>query len=121
MITLSEREHLVAEQLSCAGWETQLTSASGDQGIDVMAEKFGLSLVVQCKLYSKPVGNAAVQEAIAGKAFAQADYAAVVTNSGFTRSAKELAQTSGVLLLHHDQLACIDSYISPAKLVAASD
>lgn len=108
-----EYEHLVAEQLSDSGWETRLTAASGDQGVDVFAKKNGISIVIQCKLYSKPVGNTAVQEAISGKTFERADFAAVVTNAGFTRSAKQLATTSGVFLLHHDQLHEIDSFLSP--------
>lgn len=107
-----EYEQMVATMLSDAGWVTRLTSASGDQGVDVVAEKGGIKLVVQCKLYSKPVGNAAVQEAIAGRSFEQADHAAVVSNIGFTRSAKQLASASNVFLLHHDQLGDLDAMFS---------
>lgn len=104
-----EYEHMVATMLSDAGWVTRLTAASGDQGVDVVAEKDGVKLVVQCKLYQKPVGNAAVQEAIAGKAFERAEYAAVVSNASFTKAAQQLAATAGVFLLHHDQLGDLDS------------
>jgi len=51
------------------------------------------------------VGNAAVQEAIAGKAFVGADLAVVVSPAPFTRSAIELANVAGVRLMHHEQLA----------------
>jgi restriction system protein len=64
----------------------------------------GTTLVVQCKLYSSPVGNKAVQEVIAGRAFENADMAAVVSNMAFTKSARVLAQQAGVDLLHHDEL-----------------
>lgn len=66
------------------------------------------AVVVQCKLYSQAVGNGAVQEALAGKAFAKAHIAAVVSNSVFTRKAHELATATGVMLLHHTELGRID-------------
>ena len=99
-----EYEQMVADLLIARGWVARLTKASGDQGVDVLASKSGITVVLQCKLYSKPVGNSAVQEAIAGKAFEQADHAAVITNAGFTRAAQQLANTAGVILMHHDQL-----------------
>ena len=60
--------------------------------------------MLQCKLYSRPVGNNAVQQAIAGQRFELATHAVVVSNAAFTRSARELAAAAGVLLLHHDEL-----------------
>ena len=62
-------------------------------------------LVVQCKLYSGSVGNAAVQEVIAAREYEYADLAAVVSNGPFTASARELASAANVLLLHHDEIA----------------
>jgi restriction system protein len=104
-----EYEQLVANVLRSHGWEVRLTAATGDQGIDVVAIKNKLKAVIQCKLYAKPVGNAAVQEAIAGRAFEQANFAAVVSNASFTRSARQLASSSGVFLLHHDQLGELEN------------
>lgn len=86
------------------GWNAKVTKASGDQGIDVIAEMNGMTVVFQCKRYSQPVGNSAVQEAIAGKQFAQAEIAAVITNSTYTKSAKQLASAANVYLLHHTDL-----------------
>lgn len=98
-------EHHCADILRKAGWDARVTQASGDQGVDIVAEMDGMRVVFQCKKYSTPVGNAAVQEVIAGKVFEQADVAAVVTNSSYTKSAKTLAQSSGVHLLHVSDLA----------------
>ena len=64
--------------------------------------------MLQCKLYNSTVGNKAVQEAIAGKAFEDADYAAVIAPNGFTKSARELALKASVLLLHPRDLQNID-------------
>jgi restriction system protein len=102
-----EYEAFCAQLLELAGWKTTLTKATGDQGADIIAEKRGKKLVVQCKFYSQPVGNKAVQEVSAAKQFVCADLAAVASNMGFTKSAKELASANGVLLLHHNELSDI--------------
>lgn len=94
-----------ALQLEKAGWGTRLTATTGDQGADVIADRAGKVLVLQCKLYSSTVGNDAVQQVIAARQFQSADLAAVASNQRFTRSAKQLAGVSGVHLLHHEQLA----------------
>ena len=98
-------ERFCALRLSEAGWAARPTPASGDQGADVIAERDGVRLVVQCKRYGKPVGNAAVQEAAAAARHWSSEMAAVVSNAGFTPAARKLAATTGVLLLHHDDLA----------------
>ena len=97
-------EHFCADRLSAAGWRAKSTKSSGDQGVDVIAEASGRRLVVQCKLYDRPVGNGAVQEIIAGRQFEDAHHAVVVSNAAFTRSARHLAAKSDVALLHHDEL-----------------
>lgn len=87
------------------GWEARVTSGSGDQGADVIANNGDYKVVIQCKLYSKPVGNKAVQEVIAASNYYRANSAVVVSNNTYTTSARQLAQTSGVELLHHNQLS----------------
>jgi len=94
-----EFEDWVAKTFVIAGWDAEVTVASGDQGVDVLARREGKVLAVQCKFYSQPVGNKAVQEVYSGKVHYQADVAAVVSNAGYTESAKALAQSTGVLLL----------------------
>jgi len=98
-------ERYCALQLEKAGWVTRLTAATGDQGADVIASRGGKILVLQCKLYSTPVGNDAVQQVIAARQFQSADLSGVVSNQPFTRSAKELALVTNVRLFHHEELA----------------
>ena len=92
-------EHYCATLLRKTGWKARTTVGSGDQGADVIAELDGEILVVQCKRYSRAVGNKAVQEAAAARSFYDADYAAVVTTSSFTPGAMKLAKASEVSLL----------------------
>lgn len=102
-------ERFCATLLERAGWDARTTRAAGDQGADVVAERDGVRLVVQCKRYAKPVGNGAVQEVVAARSYWNADHAAVVSNAGFTRAARKLAAATDVLLLHHDALPDIET------------
>jgi restriction system protein len=93
-------------------WDARVTPAGGDQGVDIVADKRGLRIVVQCKKYSKPVGNRAVQEIVAGIAHQDAQRGVVVATSGYTSSAIKLAASNEVLLLHHSELHRIDRLLS---------
>lgn len=93
-------EYHVARFLRRRGYyNVTVTQASGDFGVDVIAHKGRKKYAVQCKYYSAPVGVAAVQEAVAGKAHYKCNAAMVVTNSTFTPAAETLAAENGVLLL----------------------
>lgn len=102
-----EFEHWCARRFDELGWTTRITSVSGDQGVDIIAIKGDVIVAIQCKRYSQPVGNAAVQEIYAGKQYASANYACVISTAGYTKSAKELARSTGVYLIGHDE---IDSF-----------
>lgn len=98
-------EHFCADILRSNGYvRVSVTPASGDQGVGVLAEKGGLKFAIQCKKWSYPIGNTAVQEVSAGKAFYKCDVAVVLTNSTFTKGAIELAEATGVLLWDGDKL-----------------
>lgn len=104
-------EFKCAEVLQKSGWQAHATQASGDQGVDVVAEKNGKKIVIQCKLYSKPVGNKAVQEVYSGKDYYNANYAAVVSNQAYTASARQLAHKCGVILLSFEDLPELDTFL----------
>ena len=76
----------------------KVTQSSGDQGIDIIAFKHRKKYGIQCKYYTHPVGNKAVQEAYAGANFYDCDKAVVMTNITFTKSATQLAQKLDVEL-----------------------
>ena len=86
------------------GYSFEETPKSGDQGADVLLEKAGERTVVQAKLYSQPVGNGSVQEAIAAKTFFGCHHAMVITNNLFTASARALAARASVQLVDRDGL-----------------
>jgi restriction system protein len=110
-----EYELFCADLLKTSGWAVTLTKGSGDQGVDLIAEKNTLKLAIQCKRYLTPVGNAAVQEICAGMKFAQAHHGAVVSNAAFTPHAKQLAKITNILLLHHSALCDVESLLVANK------
>lgn len=105
-------------ELQCAaalcnlGWNARTTKATGDQGVDVIADRPGVRVVLQCKKYNQPVGNSAVQEVFAAMAFERAQHAAVVSNASYTQAARQLAATTGVHLLHHSELSQLSDRIA---------
>lgn len=104
-MTGEDFELYVAQMLGNIGfYNIQTTKGSGDQGVDILAEKEGMKYAFQCKRYDKPVGNKAVQEVFAGKFFYHCHVAVVVTNNYFTQSAKDLAHENGVVLWDRDYL-----------------
>lgn len=98
-------EYYCADILSKNGFQNvKVTQGSGDQGIDILAEKDGIKYGIQCKCYSSDIGNKAVQEAFAGKTYYGCHVAVVLTNRHFTRSAKQLSETNNVLLWDREKL-----------------
>ena len=99
-------EYWCADLLKKFGFENvQVTPGSGDQGVDVLAEKGGVKYAVQCKCYSHDLGNTPIQEVEAGRIFYNCHVGVVITNRYFTRGAKELAQRTGTLLWDRDFIA----------------
>ena len=92
-------EHWCAEVLRKNGFsDVEVTRGSGDQGVDVTAQKGGIRYAVQCKCYSSDLGNKPVQEVNTGKTIYHCQIGAVMTNRYFTSGAKQAAEATGVLL-----------------------
>lgn len=96
----------------------ETTSASGDYGVDILAEKDRVTYAVQCKCYSSPVGNKAVQEAFSGKQYYDRMVAAVITNNEFTPNAKETAIKTNVILWDRNDLTEMMESMDYSELVS---
>lgn len=108
---------LKEENLTC-----KRIGGSGDQGVDIIVSGGGRKIAIQCKFYSSPVDNSAVQQVFAGKMFYDCTDAFVVTNSYYSPGAIELAKKVGVQLCSHlDLLGELDRIIqAPDKSVATT-
>ena len=92
-------EKFCAALLSRHGFdEIEMTRASGDYGIDILAQKEGVTYAIQCKRYTEPVGVKAIQEAYAGRDYYDRMVGAVMTNQYFTAPAVEAAKKLKILL-----------------------
>lgn len=102
----SEFEYFCAGLLRRNGFSNvRVTSQSGDQGVDILATKNNIHYAIQCKRYKKALNNGPIQEVHAGKAYYGCDVGVVMTNSYFTRSAVDLARSTGTLLWDREVLA----------------
>lgn len=86
------------------GYKVKNTPLSGDQGADLVLERFNEVIAVQAKRYNSKVNNKAVQEVVASLAYYNANNGMVVTNSNFTSSAVRLARSNNVELINRKKL-----------------
>lgn len=100
-----EFEYFCADLLRKNGFiNVEVTQGSGDDGIDILAEKDDIKYAIQCKCYSDNIGNKAVQEAYAGVQMYKCDIGVVLTNRYFTESAKRTALETRIKLWDRDKL-----------------
>lgn len=92
-------EYFCADLLEKRGYkDVEVTTGSRDYGIDILAQKEGITFAIQCKCYSTPVGVKAVQEAYAGRDYYDCMVGVVLTNQQFTAPAVETAKKLKILL-----------------------
>ena len=92
-------EYFCAELLEKRGFlDVEVTRGSGDYGVDILAEKEGVTYAIQCKRYAAPVGVEAVQQVYAGRDYYDRMVGAVMTNQYFTAPAVEAAKRLKILL-----------------------
>lgn len=104
----AEFERFCARLLIDNGYrDVHLTKESGDQGIDIIAFRDGIKFGIQCKRYSSPIGNDAIQEAIAGRTYYGCNVAVVMTNNEFTPAARQLAESGNIVLWSRSMLTAL--------------
>lgn len=94
-----EFEFFCAELLKKNGFlEVEVTRGSRDYGVDILAQKEGITYAIQCKCYNAPIGIKAIQEAYAGRDYYDCMVGVVMTNQYFTTPAVEVAKKLKILL-----------------------
>lgn len=105
-------EYYCADLLEADGFtDVQVTRGSGDYGIDILAEKDGVTYAIQCKRYAGLVGVKAVQEAYAGRDYYDRMVGAVLTNQYFTSPAVEAATKLKILLWDRDYIQAVEEML----------
>lgn len=106
-------ESFIKDIMESWGFQVTATKASGDQGVDLIAELNERRIAIQCKRYTKPVSRHAISDAVAGMAYYGCFETMVVTNNFFTSGAIELAKVNNCTLIDRTQLASwIDQFSS---------
>lgn len=98
-------EEFLAVLFAHLGYHVQRVGMSHDFGADLVLTSRRQRIAVQAKRYAGNVGIGAVQEALGAMEYYRGTHGMVVTNSGFTESARELAARSGVELWDRRRLA----------------
>lgn len=82
------------------GYQADVTSGSGDYGVDViLTDSSGRRTAVQAKHWrGRKVGAVEIQKTIGGAAYYKCQQMIVVTLSGYTNQAREMARETGVQL-----------------------
>ncbi|MFB6094277.1 MAG: restriction endonuclease [Halanaeroarchaeum sp.] len=102
-------EHFVADLWERQGFETTVTDRSGDRGIDVIAtteRPHAEKVVIQAKRNApgNRIGTPEIQQYNSIRRQADADVVVVVTTSGFTAGARELADELNVKRVDGERL-----------------
>lgn len=100
-----EFEIYVAAVLRGLGYTVEITRASGDFGVDLIATRSGARTAVQCKRQARAVNGSAVQQVVAGAAIHGCTATMVVSNQGYTPAARELAEAHRCVLVDRVRLA----------------
>lgn len=138
-VTPTEFEVFCAERLRQSGWDAQVTKGSGDQGVDVIATRNGVRVVLQCKLYRSATPDHAVgaracardraekaRRESAGHASAARDgrapFGTIKARMGATHFLmKTLPRVAAEMALHvlAYNLTRVMNIVGPARLIAA--
>jgi len=114
-MTGEEFEMFLKAHLEKSGYRAKLTQKSHDYGADlVMTNAVGITLILQAKRSNKDIGITAIQEALGAVSFYRAQKGIVATNRFFTKSARELAERSGIELWNRHDIERIMTKSAPA-------
>lgn len=102
-----EFEAFLARAFRLHGLHVKLLGGSGDQGVDLIVQDHGVTVAIQAKGYEHAVSNDAVQQVFTGKQYYGCGACLVITNSRFTKSAREAAARVGCGLVDGDELPAL--------------
>ena len=97
-------EQRCVEKLNKLGFTNVKSTPITDYGADIIAYSDGIKYIFQCKYCKQKQGVSAVQEVLTAKHFYQAHRCAVISHSGYTRQAYNLAKPNFILLITETEL-----------------
>ncbi len=119
-----EFEYFVGDLWERMGWETTVSTASADKGVDITARKsspYDQLLLIQAKRYgpNTTVGSPEIQQyASLRNQFDGVDKVLLVTTNDYSRQAREIATDLNVKLINGDELVELIHEYDSLDLVA---
>lgn len=98
-------EKYVAKILQHRGFSHVRLTEKYDFGVDIVARKDGITWGIQVKRYKQLVKVEAVRQVFTALVHYKCDRAMVITNSTYSRPARELAADNNCVLIDRDELA----------------
>jgi hypothetical protein len=99
-----EFEHWVGDLFRRAGFEVDITQASGDHGVDLWARMQGRLVAVQCKRWDGAVGEPVVRDLYGAMTAGHAHAGCLVTTGSFTTQAHQFSKDKPLHLMAFDSL-----------------
>jgi len=109
-------ERKCLDKLQELGFDASLTKHT-DYGADIVATDGGIKYVFQCKFVKSKQGVGSVQEVLTARHFYNANICGVISESGFTPQAYQLAKPNYIYLLTSSEFF---SLLDKTKLVSES-
>lgn len=100
----------VARLFSRKGYQVKLTPVFDNYGIDMLVEKMGVIIAVQCVLASRVLCESDVQPVVEGQSHYSVSQAMVLTNMYFDRTAVDFAKTNKISLV--DRVILTEDFIN---------
>lgn len=114
-------EHELAAVLRKANYTAEVTPRSGDDGVDIWAEKDGETIAIQCKRYGGAVGPAVVRELHGVLMHLEADRGIVATTGYFTEGAIGFVEDKPIELWTLDEILQLQCTVQKAPLGQAAE
>jgi restriction system protein len=105
IMTGEDFERYLADLLKKRGFTNIQLTEKYDMGVDIIAQKDGITWGIQAKRYGDIVKAAAVRQVYTALTRYKCDRAMVITNSTFSRPAKLLASDTNCVLIDRQQLS----------------
>ena len=99
-----EFEHWVADLFRRAGFQVEITQASGDHGVDLWASIGNRLVAVQCKRWDGMVGEPVLRDLYGAMTAAKAHSGCLVTTGTFTAQAHQFSKDKSLCLVGFDAL-----------------
>lgn len=98
-------EEYIGDLIEALGYQrVNIRGASGDQGIDILAEKDGERVAIQCKRYKGMVGPHAVRELMGAMGSADAQRGLLITTGVFSIQAEKMVGEAQIEMIDGNKL-----------------